>query len=1179
MSTNFQGVYTGFSISNLNQIKAYTEGGPDLSLDPLDLTTGANYSRVYTITFTIVSANYANIQILQASGSGPQLQQSGATYTLTSTYNSSMGLLMNNWAYFKLALRGLSLHFKNSDWGETFNINVSITDGTTTTNDTIQIIVTPDPDASGIPATKSGLPKAFNVRTLADMGLSSIQIIDPAAATKTYRLTFTVNDSTNGSGSSNGYIWLYDTANSVSLPFQKTCTISGTAAYLNSVLSGVLVPSYTLGIGFANFSGNFYGQWTVSYTQEVLTTAEVGVSVPYVQETGTLTFNQDNSGVFTPHASFNYTEDVTPATFSLGTLIDQAGQQWPGDTTVTTGLNSYTVTATIQESFPGTNPAYLTYSGDGSVDNTVTYTGTFANVNSVAAVQAVQLIPPADYTGTLTIGITISRGNGFGGSGVIYTGSIVATCNSTHNEFTIIGGGGFAIGTNALNIGSITDTAVSKNYTVTIEMGLSSTGGYGALADTTGTGTWNATGGTSGNGLLTISGNKTVVNASLAALTYTTGISSALTDVLILTYTQSQTTNSLAQGSTTLTMSNAYIWGSGNTGTGFVFDEDTKITYNLGNILATIGGTAKATMTLSTGFSTANGGSVTGWTKISDTVWEFSGTKAAVNAALAATELVPPADRVTAFTMDMQIYDGVTLKYDSAAYSTTKTFNIRTTHSEFSVVSPIVELPGGNSAAYNIGSITDLRPDNISSAITYSVTLTPASLTEITSLSSAGSGGTSTWSAGVLTLTGTKTQVNSHLATVTLNYAGNNNTSIAYSQTQTTNSVSQGSTTITVNKPAQQFLFNSAGFSARTSDLISFDVDALPNTAGFGTNPMFPTFTNNKWVLTNPFMSGSPNANTAQINQSTATSWTTSSFTTGISVPTSDGDYGFSGGAAGAGSRIFVFTDGPSGGGPNQISLSYTTNDSSYTNVLLDLTPGTLGSQSSPGNVGVSYKNGRYHVTYVSRINHVKVATSTNGTSWSYSNLVTASAAPALYPEITYQNSRWTFVGFIDQLKFGYSTGGTSWTLNTITASASRASSGAYWNGSYWIVLGYLTSDSLLRAFKSSDGVTWTNTSLGIAQSSTLANCSSLAYGNSTWLLKNGNAIYTSPDGVTWTARSFGYTPYAVYNVKFINSHFYALVSQTNNNSRLYESADGITWTLKYSFASGYNWTEISVSS
>ena len=1151
MTTAIQGVYNGYSIANLAQVKAYTEGAATLALNPLTLTTSTNYSRVYTLTLTIVSANYANLNIVQSNTSGPLLVKSGAVYTISSEYIDSKGVKINNWAFFKLAIQGLTLQFKNTDWGETFDIQSMFSDGAVSSSGTIQVVTTAVPDVTGNNQTVT-VGMAMNGQSLTTVGGTNIAIADANQAGKTYRVTFTPQNATNASGTS-------DIKTSLSGTWTTPLILTGTQASINAQIAS---SGNGNGLNFNQYNMNFYGTTSVSYLQEVLTTTEPGVTVPYTQETGNIIFNTTYTAPFAIGSNPTYSEDSS-VTFSLGSITDPAGTNYSHETCgLYQGYNCYTVTATVAGSFSGSNPVVLTYAGDVSLNNSITFTGSKTACNSFLS--SVTLIPPADYTNDLVIDITITRGNT---PVTIYTGSMTATCSSAHSEFSIIGGAPFAIGNNTINFGSITDAATSKNYTVTID-GLQSSTNYGTLTDLSGVGTWSNTGGVGGFGRLTITGTKAVLNTSLSAIRYTTGTLSALGDNMGFTYTQTQTTNSLSQGVATIQLNNAFQWGTGNYSGSYVFDENTKMTYNLGVINTTITGTAKAEITLGTAFSTANGGSITGWTKVSDTVWTFSGTKAAVNAALASTEFITPADRRTNFTVDMKIYDDATVKYSSVSFSATKTFTIRTTYPYISATTPLQLSIGGDSAIFNIGSVVDVRSTNVSTAITYSIVLTPSSLTQITSMSSAGTGGTTSWSGTALTITGTKTQVNSHLSTVTINYLGSADSTITWAQTQTTNSTTQGPATITVLKTIPQYMFLSFGSSARTNDLTTWDIDTLPNGSGLSTKTA--TFINSKWVVINP---NSLSGSTANINKSTATSWVASTMTAGITQVLYD-DITYAGTAAGANTRVTAWYDGPAGGGSNHLGVSYTTNDTTYTTFQLTETPG-IGINNAGS---VSFLNNRFHIPFISRSYYLRMATSTNGSTWTYQDLATGTTSSCIIgKEMTFNSAKFGLpITMNNSLQLYFSDDGISWAAGTVSSTA-RNTTAAIYNGSYWIVFGYSTSDSILKAYKSTNGSTWTSTSLAVtADNDSLS--PRLAYGNSTWVVKNAAKIYQSTDGIIWTERSFGFTPYSVYTIKFMNNKFYALVSQTNNNSKLMESTDGITWSVRYSFPTGENWTEMVYS-
>jgi hypothetical protein len=1181
MTTAIQGVYNGYSISNLSQIQAYTEGVSTLALSPFSLTTSVNYSRVYTLTLTIVSANYANLNIVQSNTSGPLLVKAGAIYTISSEYINSQGVKVNNWALFKLAIQGLTLQFKNSDWGETFNIETLFSDGTTTGSDFIQVVTTPVVDATGNNQTVT-VGMAMNGQSLTTVGGTNIAINDVNEAAKTYRVTFTPANTTNSSGTS-------DIKTSLSGTWATPLILTGTQSSINAQMTS---SGNGNGLNFNQYNMDFYGSTSVSYKQEVLTTTEVGVIVPYVQETGSIIFNTTYTAPFAISPNPTYSEDSS-VTFSLGSITDLAGTNYSHETCgVYEGYNCYTVTATVAGSFSSTNPVVLTYAGDVSLNNSITFTGSKTACNSFLS--SVTLIPPADYIDPLTINITLTRGNT---PVTIYTGAITATCSSTHSEFSIIGGAAFIIGNSTINFGSITDLASSKNYTVTID-GLQSSIDYGTLTDLSGVGTWSNTGGAGGFGRLTISGTKAILNTSLAAIRYSTGTLSVLGDSVGFTYTQIQTTNSLSQGVGTIFLNNNYIWGTGNYSGNYVFDENTKTMYNLGSINVAIAGTAIAEITLSTAFSTANGGSITGWTKVSDTVWTFSGTKAAVNAALVATEFVPPADRQTNFTVDMKIYDDITVVYSSVAFSATKTFSIRTTYAKFSILSTINELIGGNSLPINLGSITDVRPDNISSSITYSIVLTPASLSEITSLTSGGSGGTTSWSGSTLTITGTKTQINSHLATITMVYNGVNNTTIAYTQTQTTNSVSQSGVTITIIKPSPQFMFFTHNQTVRSSDLTTWDVDVLATIPAAGNYWHYPTYRQSRWGAGHPLLQS---GNIATLYKSTTTDWTennkTIADTTFYTLPQN-----LRGSAGNSAQRAFLY-GGATSGGVGFLNLIYTADDNSYNSVSLDLTTSvdSLGKYAHTANkCSISCTNGVFNVFYIitdpydSSRKYLKNAYSTNGINWTLPTFTFLSFPSST--DISYLSPRVDYVGtehhmFVkvgDTLYNYYSTNGTAWSSIVVSGAYSGSSGSATsiattsncvlgpYNYPTVIINNGGTAIACYRV--TSSPYYWIGTSLGVPYANLYPDSSSLAGHYEILMARNGNTLFKTTNLTSWSTVSMGFTPYAIFDIKWYNGWFYVLAATSNNNCVLMKSITGNTWTTVYTFPTGSNWTEMAYS-
>lgn len=672
MTTALQGVYTAPTCTNLSQNFSINEGTTAIDLLPFVLTTGVNYSRVYTLTMTISAPYQADsISLVCGTLNGLAFTRVGNVYTLSSEYTAANGVKINNWAYFKIALQSINISLSNSDFSDSFTVTSVLTDGSTTLTGVINVYTQAQADVVG---NNQFLytTMATNSKSLADLGGINLAIADPAQANKTYRVTLTVVEPEG----SYFYITVKQTALSFDSGWQKSIVLSGTQAYINSLLTPT-VGDYASGLCVLNYAPDFSGTVTVNYLQEVLTTNEA-VAVPYVQEGGTLFVDMQYTPPMTLNSLVNYTEDSS-VTFDLGNITDLAGANWSYETCgLYQGHNCYTLTATALGSYTAENPVVLTYAGDTAVSNSVTFTGTRDEVN--AAINALTLIPPADHVGQINIGVVLTRGN----TPVTILESVVpAICNVTHGDVNIINGSGFTVGTTSVNFGSITDLAVGKQYTVTIDaVSNSATRGY--LTDTTGTGVWTAAGGVNSFGSMTISGSKAVVNASLAALTYTTAVGADGSETQTFVYTQTQTTNAVLQGTVNITFTNSIVWSSGNGvnagQNAFVYDQDKTVTYDLASLSTAAFDdvtTYTAKLIFSTPLSTANLGSVTDWTRETDYIWTKTGLRADLNTALAAVAFNPPAQLVSNFTLDIAIWAAGTPIKDTATLGSTKTVYLR----------------------------------------------------------------------------------------------------------------------------------------------------------------------------------------------------------------------------------------------------------------------------------------------------------------------------------------------------------------------------------------------------------------------------------------------------------------------------------------------------------------------
>ncbi len=136
--TIFNGTYAAPSCTNLTQ-SVSRSGTNSQATTPMVLTTGINYSKVFTGTFAISSANPSTIT-LAATTPGVSLTRVSNTYTVTSTYNSPLGVPINNWAYFKHLLQNLNIVTDNTVWpNPAFTIAASVSDATTNLTGTISV--------------------------------------------------------------------------------------------------------------------------------------------------------------------------------------------------------------------------------------------------------------------------------------------------------------------------------------------------------------------------------------------------------------------------------------------------------------------------------------------------------------------------------------------------------------------------------------------------------------------------------------------------------------------------------------------------------------------------------------------------------------------------------------------------------------------------------------------------------------------------------------------------------------------------------------------------------------------------------------------------------------------------------------------------------------------------------
>ncbi len=154
MSTNIQGTYVAPTCTNLTQ-SVSRAGSLTQAVTPMVLTTGLNYSKTYTATFAISSANPSTISFAPSAGTGNIVAtRASNTFTVSSSYTAATGVTVNNWAHFQAWMQSMQVVTDNTVWpNPAFTIATSVTDGTTTLTGTISVgqLDATVPSTPGIP--------------------------------------------------------------------------------------------------------------------------------------------------------------------------------------------------------------------------------------------------------------------------------------------------------------------------------------------------------------------------------------------------------------------------------------------------------------------------------------------------------------------------------------------------------------------------------------------------------------------------------------------------------------------------------------------------------------------------------------------------------------------------------------------------------------------------------------------------------------------------------------------------------------------------------------------------------------------------------------------------------------------------------------------------------------------
>ncbi|HET7395271.1 MAG TPA: hypothetical protein VFK12_02405 [Gammaproteobacteria bacterium] len=162
------------------------------------------------------------------------------------------------------------------------------------------------------------------------------------------------------------------------------------------------------------------------------------------------------------------------------------------------------------------------------------------------------------------------------------------------------------------------------------------------------------------------------------------------------------------------------------------------------------------------------------------------------------------------------------------------------------------------------------------------------------------------------------------------------------------------------------------------------------------------------------------------------------------------------------------------------------------------------------------------------------------------------------------------------------STNGHSWTPVSSGLAAPNSTSGSSLtgvasDGSQFVAIGYnytvaadgTENQSTGIIITSPDGTTWTPQSVPPSDSTLvfIGWGNNAAWGNGTWVVGGGGAVYTSTDGVTWVSHDLSnfYTDnsapiWIMSRIAFVNGKFVGAGFDTANYAAVVTSDDGVTW-------------------
>lgn len=197
-----------------------------------------------------------------------------------------------------------------------------------------------------------------------------------------------------------------------------------------------------------------------------------------------------------------------------------------------------------------------------------------------------------------------------------------------------------------------------------------------------------------------------------------------------------------------------------------------------------------------------------------------------------------------------------------------------------------------------------------------------------------------------------------------------------------------------------------------------------------------------------------------------------------------------------------------------------------------------------------------------------RIVTSTDGINWVSA---TSGVSDTLMNEIYFENGTFFILTGNKVLK---STDGVSWSSSNVSGLYSGQagySDLAYGNGAY-----VLTLRQGNKVMSSVDGSTWTDITSSF---SGISYPMAVAYGNNKFVVidENISFVWTSPDGITWTkesATNLQQLNTAIRGLQFLDGKFIALNPQYGME-KIIQSTDGITWSVLGRYATGGIYKEI----